>query len=269
MRRHLSTGVAVRYLFLSLLLSLPVLVMGAEDEDWGEATTVFDTPESQSQYDDPWEDFNRKVFAFNETLDKYALKPTAKGYRKVTPQWMDDTITRFYENLRDFRSGLNSVLQWRWGHVGQNWGRFAVNSTLGIGGLFDVASKVNLEKHDTDLALTFARWGIPEGNYLVLPFFGPSTGRDAAAIIPEDFMRLRHYIDHDLTRHSFTAVYVVDLRADLLDLERNIVGDRYTFIRNAYLQRRRFESGDRPSLRFPEIEQRDRELEEEYEEEGW
>ena len=79
-------------------------------------------------------------------------------------------------------------------------------------------------------------------------------------------MRLRHYIDHDLTRHSFTAVYVVDLRADLLDLERTIVGDRYTFIRNAYLQRRRFESGDRPSLRFPDIEQRDLELESEYEE---
>jgi phospholipid-binding lipoprotein MlaA len=82
-------------------------------------------------------------------------------------------------------------------------------------------------------------------------------------------MRLRHYIEHDLTRYSVTATYVVDLRADLLDLERNIVGDRYTFLRNAYLQRRRFESGDAPSLRFPDIEQRDSELEDEYEDEGW
>ncbi|ERP86666.1 ABC transporter [Alcanivorax sp. P2S70] len=263
------TGVFVRYLLLTILLSLPVLVTAEEEDDWGEATTAFDAPAGQNQYADPWENMNRKVFAFNEFLDTYGLKPVAKGYQKATPQWMDDTITRFYENLRDFRSGLNSVLQWRWNHVGQNWGRFAVNSTLGIGGLFDVASKVNLRKHDTDLGLTFARWGIPEGPYLVLPFFGPSTGRDAAAIWPEDYMRLRHYIDHDLTRHSFTAVYVVDLRADLLDLERTIVGDRYTFIRNAYLQRRRFESGDRPSLRFPDIEQRDLELESEYEEDGW
>ena len=138
------TGVFVRYLLLTILLSLPLLVTAEEEDDWGEATTAFDAPAGQNQYADPWENVNRKVFAFNEFLDTYGLKPVAKGYQKVTPQWMDDTITRFYENLRDFRSGLNSVLQWRWNHVGQNWGRFAVNSTLGIGGLFDVASKVNL-----------------------------------------------------------------------------------------------------------------------------
>ncbi|WP_417213888.1 VacJ family lipoprotein [Alcanivorax sp.] len=267
MRRPLLSGVPVRYLLLSLLLSLPFAVQA--EEDWGDASTAFDSPDGKPKYEDPWEDINRKIFAFNEALDKYGLKPVAKGYDKVTPQWMNDTITRFYENLRDFRSGLNSVLQWRWGHVGQNWGRFAVNTTLGIGGLFDVASKVELEKRNTDLGLTFARWGVPEGPFMMLPFFGPSTGRDAAAILPEDYMRLRHYIPHDLTRHSFTAVYVVDLRADLLDLERNIVGDRYTFLRNAYLQRRRFESGDRPSLRFPEIEARDSELDDEYEDDGW
>jgi len=156
----------------------------AGEEDWGEASTAFDAPQSSEvKDDDPWEDINRKIFAFNETLDKYALKPAAKGYRKATPGWFDDTVTRFFENLRDFRSGLNSVLQWRWGHAGHNFGRFTVNSTLGIGGLFDVASKVDLDKHNTDLGLTFARWGIPEGNYLVLPFWGPSTVRDAAAII--------------------------------------------------------------------------------------
>ena len=197
MRRPLLSGVSVRYLLLSLLLSLPFAVQA--EEDWGDASTAFDSPDGKPKYEDPWEDINRKIFAFNEALDKYGLKPVAKGYDKVTPQWMNDTITRFYENLRDFRSGLNSVLQWRWGHVGQNWGRFAVNTTLGIGGLFDVASKVELEKRNTDLGLTFARWGVPEGPFMMLPFFGPSTGRDAAAILPEDYMRLRHYIPHDLT----------------------------------------------------------------------
>ncbi len=122
----------VRYLLLTIILIVPALV--SAEEDWGEATTAFDAPAGQDQYADPWQDFNRKIFAFNQLMDRYGLKPVAQGYRKATPQWMDDTITRFYENLRDFRSGLNSVLQWRWGHVGQNWGRFAVNSTLGIGG---------------------------------------------------------------------------------------------------------------------------------------
>ncbi|MEQ3637356.1 VacJ family lipoprotein [Alcanivorax sp.] len=257
----------MRYLLLSLLLCLPLAVQA--EEDWGDASTAFDSSDSTPKYEDPWEDINRKIFAFNDALDKYGLKPVAKGYNKVTPQWMNDTISRFYENLRDFRSGLNNVLQWRWGDVGQNWGRFAVNTTLGIGGLFDVASKVDLEKRDTDLGLTLAHWGVPEGPYMVLPFFGPSTGRDTAAILPEDYMRLRHYISHDRTRYSFTAAYVVDLRADLLGLERNMVGDRYTFLRNAYLQRRRFESGDQPPLRSLEMETRDSELNDEYEGDGW
>ncbi|MDX1803419.1 MAG: VacJ family lipoprotein [Alcanivorax sp.] len=233
---------------LCLLLLLPSLSLAASDDDWGAADTAFDSPQTTANKDDPWEGFNRKVFVFNEKLDKYAAKPAAKAYRKVTPQWLDDTITRFFENLSDLRSGLNSVLQWRWHNAGQDFGRFTVNSTLGVGGLFDVASKVNLEKRSTDLGLTLARWGVSEGPYLMLPVLGPSTLRDAATIWPEDYMRPVHYINHTLTRWSVTAVYGVDKRADLLDLEKNIVGDRYTFLRNAYLQKRRFDSGQAPAL---------------------
>ena len=194
---------------------------------------------------DPWESFNRKVFGFNEFVDRYALKPVAKGYKKITPGWLDDSISRVFANLDDLRSGVNSVLQWEWPRAGSNFGRFAINTTLGVGGLFDVATDVRLRKYPEDLDLTLARWGVSSGPYLVLPFWGPSTVRGAAAIWPEDYLRPRHYIDHDLTRHSVTAVYIIDLRADLLDVERAISGDRYIFLRDFYLQSRRMAAGEK------------------------
>lgn len=196
--------------------------------------------------DDPWEGWNRRVYAFNETVDKYALKPVAKGYRKVTPGWLDDSVTRFFENLKDVRSALNNVLQWEWRNASSNTGRVLVNTTLGIGGLFDVATRINLKKYPDDLGSTFAVWGMGEGPFLVLPFLGPSTVRDTVAIWPQDYMWPPHYIEHDLTRYSVTAVYVIDLRADLLDIEKNVVGDRYTFIRDFYLQTRRLQAGEEP-----------------------
>lgn len=195
---------------------------------------------------DPWEGFNRRIFAFNEKFDRYVFKPTAKGYRKVTPDWLDDTITRFFENLRDLRSGLNNILQWEWANAGHNFGRFGVNTTLGVAGLFDVASDMNLRKVEDDLSATLGAWGVPQGPYLVLPFLGPSTARDAATIWPEEYMTPRHYIEHDVTRWSVTALYAVDMRADLLDLEKLVVGDRYTFLREAWLQHRRQISGQPP-----------------------
>ena len=194
---------------------------------------------------DPWEPFNRKVFAFNEFVDRYALKPVARGYKKVTPGWLDDSISRFFANISDARSGVNSILQWEWGQAGSNFGRFAINSTLGVAGLFDVATDVKLRKYPEDLDLTLAHWGVSSGPYLVLPFWGSSTVRAAATIWPEDYLRARHYIDHDLTRFSVTAVYVIDLRADLLDVERGISGDRYIFLREYYLQNRRMAAGEK------------------------
>lgn len=193
---------------------------------------------------DPWEGFNRRIYAFNEYFDRYLLKPTARGYRNVTPQWLDDTVTRFFENMRDLRSGINNVLQWEWPNAGHNFGRFGINTTLGVAGLFDVASDLSLRKIPDDLSATLARWGVPQGPYLVLPILGPSTVRDAATIWPEEYLHPRHYIEHDLTRYSVTAVYAIDYRADLLDLEKAVVGDRYTFLREVYLQNRRQLTGE-------------------------
>ncbi len=211
----------------------------AGDSDWGEASTPFSRGSAgQFEERDPWEGFNRKIFGFNDFVDRYAIKPAAKGYQWITPQWLDDTVTRFFSNLGDIGDSINYVLQWRWGEAGSNLGRFTVNTTLGIAGLFDVASRMDLNNSDTNLDVTLGRWGVPSGPYLVLPILGPSTVRDTGTLYPRSYLWPPTYIEDDLTRYSVAALYGVDLRADLMELERNIVGDRYTFIRNAYLQRR-------------------------------
>ncbi|MBF1801589.1 VacJ family lipoprotein [Alcanivorax sp. ST75FaO-1] len=211
----------------------------AGDSDWGEASTPFSRGSAgQFEERDPWEGFNRKIFGFNDFVDRYAIKPAAKGYQWITPQWLDDTVTRFFSNLGDIGDSINYVLQWRWGEAGSNLGRFTVNTTLGIAGLFDVASRMDLNNSDTNLDVTLGRWGVPSGPYLVLPILGPSTVRDTGTLYPRSYLWPPTYIEDDLTRYSVAALYGIDLRADLMELERNIVGDRYTFIRNAYLQRR-------------------------------
>ncbi|MEE4249429.1 MAG: VacJ family lipoprotein [Alcanivoracaceae bacterium] len=227
---------------LLLLLLLAVLPLQSAQAQSPEAQS----PEVQGKAghpEDPWESFNRGVFAFNETVDRYFLKPVAKGYKVVTPAWMDDSITRVFQNARDVRSAVNHVLQWQWRRASHSTGRVLMNTTMGIGGLFDVATKAGLEKHSTDFGLTMARWGVGAGPYLVLPGLGPSTLRDAAAIWPDDYISLRSSIDHDLTRWSVSALYIVDLRADLLEVEKAVVGDRYSFMREFYLSSRKMAAG--------------------------
>ena len=223
---------------------------GDQGEDWGGASTPF-SQDSQAQdkrfaEQDPWEGFNRKVFSFNQFTDRWLLKPVARGYRWITPQWLNDTITRVFENLDDLKSSLNSVLQWRWGNAGDDFGRFAVNSTLGVAGLFDVASRLDIPKHSTGLDMTLARWGVHAGPYLVLPILGPSTVRGAGAYYPGTYLWAPSYIADDPARYGVYALYGIDTRADLLGLEKNIVGDRYTFLRDAYLQKHVFDTDNRP-----------------------
>ncbi|MFP1683980.1 VacJ family lipoprotein [Alloalcanivorax sp. C16-1] len=237
-----------------------------DDDEWGEASTPFDRGGAAAfEERDPWKGFNRKIFGFNEFVDRYAIKPAAKGYRWITPQWLDDTVTRFFSNLGDIGDSINYALQWQWGDAGQNLGRFTVNTTLGLAGLFDVASDMNLHNSDTNLDVTLGRWGVPSGPYLVLPIFGPSSVRDAGTLYPRSYLWPPTYIEDDLTRYGVAALYGVDLRADLLDLEKNIVGDRYTFIRNAYLQRRLIQI-EGPDAAAPPLPDEDPALEED---DGW
>lgn len=188
------------------------------------------------------EGFNRGVHRFNGAFDSWILKPITKGYKAVTPDPVENGVTNFFSNLGEIINIPNDLLQGKFKQAGNDTGRLLINSTLGIGGLFDVADDMGLEESDgEDLGQTLAVWGVPSGPYIVVPFLGPSTIRDLPADITERiaFSPIQ-YIDNVSLRNSLYGLALVDTRAQLLDAEQLITGDEYTFIKNAYLQRRDF-----------------------------
>lgn len=188
---------------------------------------------------DPWEGFNRKVFAFNDTADEYVFAPIAKGYQWITPDIVEDGVSNVFSNLFEITTIANDLLQLELVQASSDTGRFVINSTVGVLGVFDVASKIGLEKNQQDFGLTLASWGVDSGPYLMLPFLGPSTVRDGVGFMVDgETTAYRNYVDHVPTRNSMKALELVDLRASLLEAEKLITGDRYTFIRDVYLQRR-------------------------------
>lgn len=190
---------------------------------------------------DPWEGFNRKMFAFNDTLDRYFLKPVARGYRWVTPDPVETGVSNFFGNLAEVPNLLNNALQGKWTKVGNNSGRLLLNSTVGLGGLFDVARHAGLEKQEREsFGQTLSYWGVGQGPYLVLPFLGPTTLVDAAALPVEWYTDPVTYIHDDGWRWGLRALDVVQSRASLLEAEKLISGDKYSFIREVYLQRREY-----------------------------
>lgn len=194
--------------------------------------------------DDPWESFNRPVFRFNDTLDTYALKPIAKGYQAITPQFVEDGVHNVFNNIGDVGNLVNNVLQGKMHDAGVDTGRLIANTTFGVLGVFDVATRMGLDRNDEDFGQTLGAWGVSSGPYVVIPLFGPSTVRDAGAMVPDSFLQPYPYIDHVPTRNVTRAVDVVDTRANLLSAEKMITGDKYIFIRNAYLQNREFRVKD-------------------------
>jgi phospholipid-binding lipoprotein MlaA len=190
---------------------------------------------------DPWEGFNRAMFSFNDSLDRYAMKPLAKGYRYVTPDFVETGFSNVFENLLELANVGNSVLQWKWKQAGNDGARFLINSTVGVLGLFDVAKPMGLERNEgEDFGQTLAVWGSGSGPYVVLPFFGPRTLRDAFALPVDMMTHPIGYVDHVPTRNTLTGMRFLTTRADLLDAEELIYGDKYLFIRDVYLQRRDF-----------------------------
>ncbi|MFG6668077.1 VacJ family lipoprotein [Halomonas sp. HNIBRBA4712] len=201
--------------------------------------------------DDPWETFNRRVFAFNDVLDRYALKPVATGYRTVTPGPVQTGVGNFFSNLTEIRTAINSLLQGKPANAGLATSRFLINSTVGIGGLLDYATHMQITADEEDFGQTLATWGWTDSRYLVLPLLGPSTLRDSAGLPADIAAHPNTYVEDDAWRIGLTALNIVDTRAGLLDQESLISGDRYQFIRDAYLQRRQFlindgELGDDP-----------------------
>lgn len=205
----------------------------------------------QAHPDDPWEGFNRRVFAFNDVLDRYALKPVASGYRTVTPAPVQTGVGNFFSNLGEIRTALNSLLQGKPANAGRATSRFLINSTVGIGGLLDYATHMQITADREDFGQTLAVWGWEDSRYFVMPLLGPSTLRDTAGFPFDIASHPVTYMDDYQLRAALAALDIVHIRAGLLDQESLIRGDRYRFIRDAYLQRRDFlindgELGDDP-----------------------
>ncbi|GIZ12067.1 VacJ family lipoprotein [Pseudomonas sp. NCCP-436] len=194
--------------------------------------------------EDPWEGVNRAIFRFNDTLDTYALKPIAKGYQAVTPQFLEDGVHNVFGNIGDVGNLANNLLQAKFHDAGVDTGRLIINTTFGLLGFFDVARHMGLQKNDEDFGQTLGAWGVDSGPYVVIPLLGPSTVRDTFSRVPDSFLTPYPYMDHVPTRNVTLAVDVVDTRASLLSAENLISGDKYIFIRNAYLQNREFKVRD-------------------------
>lgn len=221
---------------------------GAPQEDTRDdpfAESVGDPAQARVPADaDPFESFNRRIFVFNDFVDRNFLLPVAHGYRAVTPPVVDSGITNFFSNLGEFENIVNSLLQGKGESALISTGRLVFNTTFGLLGVFDVASHFELPHQDEDFGQTLGYWGVNTGPYLMLPFWGPTTPRDALGTgvdwtMPQpsdEFSRPEFYY--------LQGVRVVDIRADLIPAEQRITGDRYTFIRNAYLQRREYQVRD-------------------------
>lgn len=216
------------------------------------------TPDGYSDPRDPLEAYNRKVHGFNQAIDKAILKPLAKGYKVVTPEPLDHGITNFFNNLADISSAVNNLLQFKLSRAGSDVGRLAMNTTIGIFGLFDVATNMGFPSYKEDFGQTFGYWGDDSSPYLVLPFLGPSTVRDALGLGGEILVNPLVYLDNDYVYAGATVLDFVDTRADLLgagEILEEAALDPYLFIRDAYLQRRRHKIFDGHPPPDPEEEE--------------
>jgi phospholipid-binding lipoprotein MlaA len=179
---------------------------------------------------------------FNEGVDAIILRPTASAYRDWLPPQIRTGVSNFFSNLSDPWSGVNSALQFKFHDAAENFLRFGINTIFGIAGIFDVASELSIERHREDFGQTLGRWGVPAGPYLVLPFFGPSTVRDAGAFVLDFNVDPVHHVEPWQPRWALYFVRAVDTRANLLRaglvLDEAAL-DKYSFFRDAYLQRRR------------------------------
>ncbi|HEX6704103.1 MAG TPA: VacJ family lipoprotein [Albitalea sp.] len=190
---------------------------------------------------DPFERFNRASFSFNDGVDRAVLKPVATTYKAVTPQVVQTGVTNFFGNLSDIPSALNALLQAKPKSAATDLARVAINSTLGLLGLVDVASPMGLERRREDFGLTLGAWGVGDGPYLVLPFLGPSSGRDAAGLVVDWPTDPLMHIDDTQWRAGLLGLRVADRRAGLLQAEKALDAaafDRYLLVRDAYLARR-------------------------------
>lgn len=197
---------------------------------------------------DPYESVNRGVYKFNRTVDKYAVKPVAYTYKKFTPSPVRSGVNNFFSNIGEVTTISNDLLQFKFKYVAHDLARFAINSTVGLLGVFDVAGELGLDRRKEDFGQTLYTWGYSKSNYLVLPFLGPSTFRDTFGLAVDYFaLSLWPWIETNDDRLLLLAANLIDTRAELLHKETvldTIAVDEYSLIRDAFLQNRRFLSTD-------------------------
>lgn len=237
---------SLRRRVLAVPLAVVLLGLGAcattRNPDADPAGPAADATDVDETYD-PFEGFNRAMYKFNTKLDDYVLKPVAKGYRAVVPTPARQGVSNFFANLREPMVMLNDALQGKFKHAASDLGRFLTNSTLGIFGVFDVATRMGLEKRTEDFGQTLAVWGFAEGPYLVLPFLGPSGIRDGVGLVGDFYAYPPTYMEETSTAWKLFVLGTVDTRARYLDtgdiLYQAAGDDPYVFVREAYRQRRR------------------------------
>lgn len=208
---------------------------------------------SPTHSQDPLESLNRKVYQFNEAADKAVLKPVAKGYNAVVPEFAKLMVTNFFSNLEDVVTTANDLLQFKFSQAASDGSRVLFNSTFGVLGLFNVTD--GLEKHREDFGQTLGFWGVGNGPYLVLPIFGPSALRDSVGLYMDTISNPGNHIQDIPTRNQLYVLDKINLRAKLTDQEKLLdtaALDRYSFIRDGYLQRRisQVHDGNPPRLKF-------------------
>jgi phospholipid-binding lipoprotein MlaA len=214
------------------------------------------TTPMESAENDPWEGWNRGTQSFNDNFDRVILKPIAKGYRWITPEVVDKSITNFFSNINDIGVTFNDLLQFKMRQSSLDASRFLINTTAGVAGIFDVAKMLDLPKHNEDFGQTLGVWGVPSGSYLVLPFLGPSSPRDTTGLIGDALLNPLTYVSFiggaaSAATAGSTALHVTDTRSDLLTTEKIVDEasvDRYDFIKNSYLQNRKYLTNDGNSL---------------------
>lgn len=222
------------HVHLAILLGLGLALTGCAS-----------TPKTDPR--DPWEGWNRNVQGFNDKLDDYFMKPVAKGYQWITPSFVDRGVTNFFSNIDDINVVLNDLLQAKFGQSGSDTGRLLLNSTLGIGGFVDVASMLDIPKHNEDMDQTLGSWGLPSGPYVVVPFIGPSTPRGLLGAAGDTAANPINWISPAAIPYGAGAIKTIDMRADLLSATKiadEASVDRYEFIRNAYFQQRNYQVYD-------------------------
>ena len=187
---------------------------------------------------DPYENFNRVVFNISDSLDESFLRPTAEIYSDYTPLFIKDSVTNFFYNLAEIDTVINQLLQGKPKLAAEDSLRFIINTTIGVGGVFDIATRMGFERHDEDFGQTLGVWGVESGPYVFVPFVGPSTLRDIFGIPLSWYVSGTFAIEEDNTKILFSLLDVIDTRERILAAENLIIGDRYEFVKDAFLQSR-------------------------------